>query len=129
MNVFAATTGESLGTIGGEGLGPFSNLGSGEGGAVAGLTGISSIISGIIGIMTISAGIWFIFQFLVGALGWLSSGGDKSKLEKARERITNAFVGLVIVIAGWAIIAIAGQFFGFDILLENPGTLIQQLAP
>jgi hypothetical protein len=117
--------GENLGTIGGEGLGPFSNVGTG----VEGLTSIASIISGIIGIMTISAGIWFIFQFLVGALGWLSSGGEKSKLEEARQRITNAFIGLVIVVAGWAIIAIAGQFFGFDILLENPGTLIEQLKP
>ncbi len=118
-----------LGTIGGEGLGPFSNLGGvGQGGGVAGLTAVASTISGIIGLMTIAAGIWFIFQFLIGALGWLSSGGDKSKLEQARERITNAFIGLVIVVAGWSIMAIAGQFFGFDLLLNNPAKLIQQLA-
>lgn len=124
-----ATKGEGLGTIGGEGLGPFSNLGKlgGEAGATAGLTGISSVVSGIIGIMTVAAGIWFIFQFLTGALGWLTSGGDKTKLEGARERITNAFIGLVIVVAGWSILAIAGQFFGFDILLEDPGALIKQL--
>jgi hypothetical protein len=125
MKLLAATSGEPLGTIGGEGLGPFGNIGKG-GTATAGLTGISSIISAIIGIMTVAAGIWFIFQFLIGALGWLTSGGDKTKLEQARERITNAFIGLIIVVAGWSILAIAGQFFGFDILLQDPATLMKQ---
>ena len=115
-----------LGTIGGEGLGPFGNINKGAN-ATAGLTGVASVVSGIIGIMTVAAGIWFIFQFLTGALGWLSSGGDKTKLEAARQRITNAFIGLVIVVAGWSILAIAGQFFGFDILLQDPGTPIKQL--
>lgn len=126
------TKAEDLGTIGGgdgAGLGPFGAIGNigGEAGATAGLTGVASVVSGIIGIMTVAAGIWFIFQFLTGALGWLTSGGDKTKLEGARERITNAFIGLVIVVAGWSILAIAGQFFGFDILLEDPGTIIKQL--
>jgi hypothetical protein len=127
MKIFAATGGENLGTIGGEGLGPFGNLGKGAGGATAGLSGIAAAISGVIGIMTIAAGIWFLFQFMTGALGWLSSGGDKAKLEGARQRITNALIGLVIVVAGWSILAIASQFFGVDFLLENPATLINQL--
>jgi hypothetical protein len=78
--------------------------------------------------MTIAAGIWFIFQFLIGGFFWITSGGDKQKLHEARERITNAFVGLLIVVVGWAILSFAGQFFGYDILLKNPGTIIQQLG-
>lgn len=109
MNVYAA---ESLGQIGGAGLGPFSNLG-GSNGADA----LAKVISGIIGVMTIAAAIWFMFQLLIGGIGWLSSGGEKAKLTEARDRITHAFIGLIIVVAAWGIIALTGQFLGgFDIL-------------
>lgn len=120
-----------LDPIGGTDLGPFGNYGidlgsQGEQGAVTALTGITKVISAIIGIMTVAAAVWFIFQFLVGGLNWITSAGDKAKLEDARNRITHAFIGLIIVIAGWAILALAGQFFGFDILI-NPGDLIPKL--
>ncbi len=131
-HIYAADpVGTDLGTIGGGGLGPFGNIGSdvigrGSAGAVSALTKVTQVVSSIIGIMTIAALIWFIFQFLVGGLNWLTSGGDKGKLQQARDRITNAFIGLVIVIAGWAILALVGMFFGFDTLID-PATVIQQL--
>lgn len=115
-----------LGTIGGPGLGPFGQI---QQDAEAGLLGITKIVSSIIGIITIAAGIWFIFQFLVGGFNWITSGGDKSKLQQARDRLTNAFIGLIIVVGGWAILALADQFFGTDFLLREPGTLIQNLFP
>lgn len=129
MNVFAQ---EPLGTIGGEGLGPFGNIGQNiarndPAGGVRGLTAVTKTVSSIIGIMTVAAAIWFIFQFLTGGFFWITSGGDKSKLETARHRINDAFVGLLIVVAGWAILALAGQFLGFDILITEPGTVINQL--
>src|SRR4030042_6577922 len=89
-----------LGNIGGgEGLGPFGNASSltGEPGAVTALTWITGVVSSIIGILTICATIWFMFQFLVGGLNWITAGGDKTKLATARDRITNAFIGLIIV--------------------------------
>lgn len=126
MNVIAQT---NLGQIGGTGLGPFGNLGkaTGKSGGVEALTSITKIISSIIGVMTIAAAIWFTFQFLVGGIGWITSGGDKAKLNEARDRITNAFIGLIIVIAGWSILALAGQFFGYNILV-NPSQVIDQLG-
>jgi hypothetical protein len=119
MKIFAA---ESLGQIGGTGLGPFSNLGS----AGAATNAFTKVVSGIIGVITIAASIWFMFQLLVGGLNWLSSGGEKAKLTEARDRITNAFVGLIIVVAAWGIIALTGQFLGgFDIL--NPESLLGKI--
>lgn len=110
-----------LGRIGGEGLGPFGNTPLS---ATEGLMGISSVISSTIGIITVSAGIWFIFQFLVGGLNWATAAGDKQKLQDARARITNGFIGLLIVVAGWSILALAGQFFGLEhILISNPDDL------
>lgn len=124
MRIFAQQPIDLGGTIGGEGLGPFAKIPlTGE----SALRGVTSAVSAVIGFMTIAAAIWFIFQFLTGGFFWISSGGDKQKLHEARERITNAFIGLIIVIAGWAVLALAGQFFGYDILITKPGDVINQL--
>lgn len=108
----------SLGQIGTNdgSLGPFANAGSG-------LVGIAKIVSSIIGVMTIAAGIWFLFQITIGGFNWITSGGDKAKLEAARGRLTNSFIGIVIVVAGWAILALASQFLGVDFTIGSPGTL------
>ncbi|MEK7533108.1 MAG: hypothetical protein AAB542_01630 [Patescibacteria group bacterium] len=120
MNLLADV---SLGQIGGSGLGPFGES------AGDGITGITKIVSSIIGIMTVAAGIWFLFQFIIGGFNWINSGGDKAKLQTSRDRLTNALIGLIVVVAGWAILALAGTFFGFDFTLSNPGSLLEQLNP
>lgn len=126
MNVFAKEV--DLGTIGGEGLGPFGAIaGQLASDRYLGLKKITAAVSSVIGIMTVAAAIWFIFQFLTGGFFWITSGGDKTKLHEARERITNAFIGLLIVVAGWSILALAGQFFGYDIVISRPEELINQL--
>lgn len=115
-------TDASLGTIGGDNLGPFANGGDG-------LTGITKIVSSVIGIMTIAAGIWFLIQITIGGFNWINAGGDKAKLQAARDRLTNAFVGLIVVVAGWAILALAGVFFNVDFTVSDPGRLLEQLNP
>ena len=118
-----------IGQIGGKpgsGLGPWSNLGNiGDISESAGI--FTKIISNIIGVMTIIAGIWFIFQFIIGAYGFLSAGGDQKKVASAQQQITNALLGLVIVIAAYAIIYIVGEILGFRIL--HPEELIINLRP
>jgi len=117
---------EELGPISGSGLGPFGENIAGSGGE--GLRQVTSAVSSVIGIMTIGAGIWFIFQFLVGGINWISAGGDKTKLQSARDRLSNAFIGLVVVVAGWGILALSGRFFNFDILISNPESIIQNVG-
>lgn len=121
------------GNIGGNALGPFGDFASKiSGGALGGAQALSTlarIISAIIGVMTIGAGIWFLINFIIGGLNWISAGGDKNALQGAQQRITNAFIGLIIVIAGWTILAVAGQFLGFDILLRNPSNIINSIFP
>ncbi len=116
---------QDLGRIGeGGGLGPFANVSDGT----EGLTNISRLISSIIGFMTISAFIWFIFQFLIGGFNWITSGGDKAKLQSARDRITHSIIGLIIVVISVAILSLVGQFFGIDFTLSNPGGIMNSLS-
>ncbi len=127
MKIFAAEI--DLGTIGGgKGLGPFGEIaGNLASDNYLGLIKVTQAVSSVIGVMTVAAAIWFILIFLTGGFYWMTSSGDKAKLHEARERINNALIGLIIVVAGWSILALAGQFFGYDIVIQDPKTVIDQL--
>jgi hypothetical protein len=116
-----------LGNIGGPGFGTINNSDFGNGLSATPLEKMANIISGVIGFMTIGAGIWFIFMFLVGGYTWMTSMGDKHRLEEARDRIVNALIGLVIVVGGWAMLALVGQFFGIDTMLNDTTKIITNL--
>lgn len=121
---FLAQNPTELGKIGGAGLGPFGNTNFS---GTSALQAVTRAISSIIGLMTVAAAIWFLFQFTIGGFSWVTSGGDKAKLQQAQQRLSNAFIGLVVVVAGWAILALVGQFFGYDIILSNPANVINQI--
>lgn len=50
-----------------------------------------------------------------GAFEWVSSGGDKEAVAKARNRIINALIGLAVLAVAFAIARLFGQFIGLDI--------------
>ena len=79
-------------------------------------TNFENLISTVIGVMTVVAGIWFIFILFIGAIGWMTAGGDKGAVETARKRIANGLTGLVIVVIGIFITSLVGQLLGFEIL-------------
>ena len=74
-----------------------------------------SIISAGIRLVVVIAAIVFFFILVIGGIRWIASGGDKAQTEAARNQITSALVGLVIVFAAWAIVALIKVFFGVDI--------------
>ncbi|HUW21182.1 MAG TPA: hypothetical protein VMW41_00805 [Candidatus Bathyarchaeia archaeon] len=83
---------------------------------------LEKIISLVIGIMTIGAGIYFIFLLIIAAYGWMSAGGDKQKMQKAQDSFTQAIIGLVVVVAAYAIASVVGFMLGVNIL--NPSELL-----
>lgn len=87
---------------------------------------LNKTIGGIIGFMTAVAGLWFIFQFIIGGYQWINSAGDKSALEAARNKIYHALIGILVVSLAWIIVGLLGQILGIDIL--NPGSIIQDLG-
>lgn len=91
------------------------------------LSNLELFLSNLIGFMTTLAAIFFIVYFFMGAFGWVTSGGDKGKTEKAREQITQGVLGLVLIIAAYAIIGLIGSIIGLDIL--TPGEQIRKLIP
>jgi hypothetical protein len=79
------------------------------GGAVVGM-----LIGNIIGAIVILAFLFALFFLLTGGLSWISSGGDKAQLEQARNKITHAIIGLIIIAAVWSIMNIIGPFLGIS---------------
>jgi len=80
---------------------------------------IGKLISSGVSLAIIIAGV-LVFAFLVwGGIQWITSGGDKTKTEEARNRITAALVGLAIVAASWALIKIISYFFGVGDIFDG----------
>lgn len=74
------------------------------------------------------AGLAALFYLLLGALGWITSGGSKENVDKAREKITAAVIGLVLVFIVFGLVAllelVLNRGFGVTRSIELP-TLIQ----
>lgn len=68
----------------------------------------------------ISIGALFVvLYYIIAAYQWLSSGDDSQGVDKAKARFTNATIGLILLVASFAIVAFVGSLlFGeeFDIL-------------
>jgi hypothetical protein len=64
----------------------------------------------------------FIF-LLWGGIQWITAGGDKDALDKARKRITQALIGLAIVFSAYAIIYILRVLFNVDVIGFTLGRL------
>jgi pseudouridine-5'-phosphate glycosidase len=76
---------------------------------------LPSVVSGLIKGALVVAAIVFFFILVIGGIRWIASGGDKAATEGARNQITAALIGLVIVFAAWAIVALINTFFGINI--------------
>lgn len=70
--------------------------------------------------LTAIAGTIALLFLVIGGIRYIFSGGDKVGVEQAREQITSAIIGLVIVFGAWFIITIVGSFLGIKTILTLP---------
>lgn len=77
---------------------------------------LSEFLPRMITIIFIIGGLAFFFMFLIGAVRWITSGGDKGTVESARAQITQALAGLVVMISVWAIAKLLQAIFGINLL-------------
>ncbi|MCL5411819.1 MAG: pilin [Patescibacteria group bacterium] len=79
-------------------------------------SGIGNLISNLISAATVIAGLIFLAFLIVGGIKYATSGGDKVAAESARNTITNALIGLIIVVAATFIVALVQAVLGINIL-------------
>ena len=112
--------GEPINLYEGEGFKGFGKLGLENESAFNADSIFTKFISSAIGLITVIAIIWFIFIFLTGAIGIISSGGDKNSNEAARKKISSGIIGLVVVVLGIFIIKLIGTLIGLPDILNFP---------
>src|SRR3989304_6811098 len=83
---------------------------------ITGFPNLGGLITNLVSIGYFIAGLFFLFNLVVGGIQWITSGGDPKSLESARGRITNAAIGLIIVVAAFAITLIVERVFGIRIV-------------
>lgn len=77
---------------------------------------IGQLMSALVGTMLIIAALLAFLYLILGGISWITSGGDKTGMEAARNKITHAIVGLIIVGAAWAIMILVQSFLGIQII-------------
>ena len=88
-------------------------------GSVNGLAYFQKFIPAAIDLALVVGVLFFFVNFILGAIQWISSGGDKQALEGARSKITSAIIGIVIMFALFAVVSLISYFFG-GLSLINP---------
>lgn len=118
--------GDNWSTTQGSGYKNITNPVLGNLNSLSGQDFVSQFLPKAIGLLFVFGGIAFFFMLVWGAVSWILSGGDKAHLESAKGRITNAIIGLVLLIASIAIVKLIEAFFGIDILSIDIGPLVIQ---
>jgi hypothetical protein len=76
---------------------------------------VNQLISNALTIIFILAALAVLFMLVLGAFSWITSGGDKDSVGKARSRIVNALIGLAVLALAYFIARFVGQLVGIDI--------------
>lgn len=79
---------------------------------------LSNIISTAVSLFIFLAIILSLFYIISGGVDIITANGEKEKVNKARQKLTFAAIGLVVVFLSFLIVSIIGQFF--DIKLLTP---------
>ena len=75
---------------------------------------LGQIISSLVPYLFVIAGLLLLLYLIFGGFGLLTSRGDPKAVASAKERITFAVVGFVIVFASYWIVQIVGQILGIQ---------------
>ncbi|NCN06343.1 MAG: hypothetical protein GW946_00685 [Candidatus Pacebacteria bacterium] len=89
-------------------------------------TNLELLISHAFGVLTVFGGLFFIVTFLIAGINWITAGGDTGKIEKARGSMVQGTLGLVVIVAAYAVIGVIGSIVGLNLL--NPAESLTSLV-
>lgn len=75
----------------------------------------------VIRFIIVIAGVWSLWQILTGGLGFITSNGDKAKVQESTQKILMAILGLAIIGASFILTAVVGRLlFGSSFNILSP---------
>lgn len=84
-----------------------------------GSANLETIIGRIINVVLGFLGIILLFYILMAGFRWMTAGGDPKQTQEAKDMIKNAVIGMVIIVAGFAISTFVIEQLG---ILSNAST-------
>lgn len=84
-----------------------------------GSTTIEGIIAFVVAVVSIIAVLATLIYLVWGAIKWITSGGDKTKVEAARGQIVAAIIGFIIVVLSFVILNVVATLLGLGNIFDG----------
>lgn len=85
---------------------------AGKASTISSISTLGRLIEMGAGLILIIGGLAFLFYLLMGGFSWITAGGDKAKVEKARDMITQGIIGLAVLASVFALYGLVLRFLG-----------------
>ncbi|MCX6791736.1 MAG: hypothetical protein NT149_01730 [Candidatus Gottesmanbacteria bacterium] len=76
---------------------------------------LEPLFANVVVALTALVGVALFIMLIIGGYGFLFSGGDQKKLEKARGTLTAAITGVVVIVVAYLILRTIQLFTGVDV--------------
>ncbi len=80
----------------------------------SGVNATSDVLQTVFNLLTFAVVVGALIFILYGGILWVTSQGDKGKIDHARRTITYAIVGLVVMILAFVIVQTVGMLLGIS---------------
>jgi cbb3-type cytochrome oxidase subunit 3 len=88
-----------------------------------------AVLTFVIRFFFIIAGLVALIYFLLGALAWITSGGNKESVDKAREKIQAALIGIILLFFVLALVGVMENVFSIGMGITKPIVFPQLISP
>lgn len=89
--------------------------------AVGANGGLMLFLTNVLRLVFVVAGIYAFINFIIAGFQYMNAAGDSKALTAAWDRIWQSFIGLIVIIASFALAALMGQLlFGNPQFILNP---------
>ncbi|KKR88429.1 MAG: hypothetical protein UU37_C0003G0003 [Candidatus Gottesmanbacteria bacterium GW2011_GWA2_41_12] len=78
---------------------------------------LESVFSNILSLATSLAGLALFVMLIIGGVKYMTSGGDAKASESAKNTMTYAVVGLLLIVSAFIIFKLIASFTGVDSIL------------
>lgn len=81
------------------------------------------VLTFMVRIILVGGGLIALIYLLLGAVAWITSGGNKESVDKAREKIQNAIIGLVLIVVVLSVVGLLEQILNIGLGIFKPITI------
>lgn len=78
-------------------------------------TDIGVFIGWVLTVVMVIAILLVLLYLVLGGIEWITSGGEKGKTEAARNKITAAVIGIIILASAYALASFVAYIMNFDL--------------